>query len=125
MIGFNRNKQFFQALLGSWIAALSISSAYAVAPDAPTGPTAVAGNGSVTVAFAAPTNNGGSAITSYTATCGATSNSGPASPIVVNALVGGVAVSCAVTATNGDGTSPASASSNSVTPLLLTVMPPV
>ncbi len=122
MIGFTRNKQFFLAALGCWIAALSIGSAHAVAPDAPTGPTAVAGNGSVTVAFAAPTNNGGSPITSYTATCGTNSNSGPTSPIVVNALAGGVVVSCAVTATNGDGTSLASAGSNSVTPLLLTAV---
>ena len=104
------------------MAALSIGNVQAAAPDAPTGLTVAAGNGSVVVAFAAPTNNGGSAITSYTATCGTKSNSGPASPIVVNALAGGVAVSCAVTATNGDGTSSASASSNSVTPLLLTAV---
>ncbi len=122
MVGITRNKQFFLAVLCSWMAAISIGSAYAVAPDAPTGLTVAAGNGSVAVAFAAPANNGGSAITSYAATCGTKSNSGPASPIVVNALAGGVAVACAVTATNGDGTSPASASSNNVTPLLLTAV---
>ncbi len=122
MVGITRNKQFFLAVLCSWLVTLSIGSAYAVAPDAPTGLTVAAGNGNVTVEFAPPVNNGGSAITSFTATCGAKSNSGPASPVVVNALAGGVAVTCAVTATNGDGTSTASASSNSVTPLLLTAV---
>lgn len=39
-------------------------------PDAPVIGTATAGNAQVSAAFTAPGNNGGSAITSYTATCG-------------------------------------------------------
>ena len=91
--------------------------AFGTVPDAPTIGTATAGNAQVTVAFTPPGNNGGSTITSYTATCGAQSNSGLTSPIVVSGLTNGVAVTCSVTATNDNGTSAASANSNSVTPL--------
>src|SRR5690606_19750396 len=37
-------------------------------PDAPTGVTAVAGNGEVTITFTEPADNGGSAITGYRVT---------------------------------------------------------
>lgn len=86
------------------------------APNAPTIGTAVAGNASVSVAFTAPGNNGGSVITGYTATCGAQSNTGTASPIVVSSLTNGTPVTCSVLATNAIGNSVASAQSNSVTP---------
>ena len=56
-------------------------------PDAPTIGTATGGSGSISVAFTAPTNVGGSAITSYVATAKRTSDgvlftaSGASSPI--------------------------------------------
>ena len=58
----------------------------ATVPDAPTAVLASAGSGRVTVSFSAPASNGGSAITGYTATCGAQSQSGAGSPIVVTGL---------------------------------------
>lgn len=92
---------------------------YNTPPDAPTVGTATAGNGSVSLAFTAPANNGGSAITGYTATCspGGATATGSSSPLVVTGLTNGTAYTCAVTATNGFGTSPASGASNSATPV--------
>ncbi len=78
------------------------------APDAPVIGTATPGNHQATIAFTPPANNGGSAITSYTATCGAASASGTASPITVMGLNNGAAYTCSVTATNAIGTGSAS-----------------
>src|SRR5262249_6057979 len=44
-------------------------------PDAPTGLTATAGNGKITLSWAAPANNGGVSITSYRVYRGTTSGS--------------------------------------------------
>ena len=87
-------------------------------PGAPTGVTAVAGNGSATVSFSAPSSNGGSAISSYTVTSapGGLTATGASSPLTVNGLTNGVAYTFRVTATNATGTGTASAASNSVTP---------
>jgi Dockerin type I domain len=85
-------------------------------PGAPTIGTATAGQNQASITFLAPANNGGSAITGYTATCGSQSATGTASPITVSGLTAGVAVTCSVTATNAAGTGPASAASNSVIP---------
>jgi hypothetical protein len=87
------------------------------APGAPTIGAVVAGNAQVSVSFTAPSSNGGSAITGYRATCGAVGVNGSSSPIIVSPLANGVAVTCTVTATNISGTSPASATSASVTPV--------
>ncbi|WP_347690807.1 beta strand repeat-containing protein, partial [Shewanella vesiculosa] len=89
-----------------------------VAPDAPTIGTATAGNTQVSITFAAPADNGGSAITSYTVTSspGALTGTGAGSPISVTGLTNGVAYTFSVTATNGVGTGSSSAASNSVTP---------
>jgi YHYH protein len=88
-------------------------------PGAPTIGAATAGNASASIAFAAPSSNGGATITGYTATCTAGSASatgtGTASPISVTALTNGTAYSCSVTATNSVGTGAASAAV-SVTP---------
>lgn len=88
-------------------------------PGAPTIGSATAGDASASVAFAAPSSNGGAAITGYATTCTAGTSSktgtGTASPITVSGLTNGTAYFCSVTATNSVGTGAASASV-SVTP---------
>ncbi len=94
--------------------------AFGAPPNAPVIGMATAGNAQVSVAFTPPTppvNSGSSAISSYTATCNAQSNTGASSPIAVLGLSNGVATTCTVTATNDNGQSAASAPSNSVTPV--------
>lgn len=95
----------------------------AVAPGPPTGVVATRGNASVSVSFVSPVNTGGSAISSYEATCGTQSASGTAAPIVVTNLSNGVAVTCTVIATNAAGSSVPSAASNSVTPATIPGVP--
>ena len=91
--------------------------------DPPTGLAAVPGNGSASVAFTAPANNGGSTITGYTITCtssngGATATaSGSGSPIVVSGLTNGNTYTCTATATNAVGTSTPSGQSNGFVPI--------
>ena len=90
-------------------------------PDAPIIGTATLGNAQATVPFTAPSSDGGSAITSYTATSspggitGTLSQSGSGS-ITVTGLTNATAYTFTVTATNAIGTSLASAASNSVIP---------
>jgi predicted extracellular nuclease len=88
----------------------------AVVPPAPSIGTAIPGNGQITVSFTAGNNIGRLALTGFTATCGAQSNAGASSPIVVGGLANGVAVTCTVAASNSVGTGLASAASNSATP---------
>jgi len=89
-----------------------------VLPGVPTIGTATAGNTQASVSFTAPVSNGGSVITSYTVTSnpGGFTGTGTTSPIDVTGLTNGTAYIFTVTATNGVGTSAASAASNSVTP---------
>ena len=87
----------------------------ATVPDAPTSVVATRGNAQVSVAFL-PGNDGGTAITTYDATCGTQTRNGTASPIVVTGLANGAPVSCTVRATNEVGEGAASAASNTVTP---------
>ncbi len=94
----------------------------ATVPDAPTIGTATGGNAQVSVVFT-PAGNGGTAITGYTATCGAMSNTGASSPILVTGLTNGVAVTCSVVAVNSVGTGAASVASNSVTPSTVPTAP--
>jgi hypothetical protein len=95
-------------------------------PDAPTIGTATLGNAQATVPFTAPSSDGGSAITSYTATSspgaitGTISQSGSGS-IIVTGLTNSTAYTFTVTATNVFGTSLASGASNSVTPQVAVV----
>lgn len=86
-------------------------------PDAPTSVVATAGNASASVAFSAPANIGGSAITSYTvrSSAGQTAT-GASSPITVTGLTNGVSYTFTVTATNSFGTGPQSTASSAVTP---------
>lgn len=91
---------------------------YATPSSAPTIGTATPGMSAIVVAFTAPANNGGAAISLYTATCspGNVSATGTSSPITVPGLSPGVPYSCSVTATNAGGVSAASAISNQVFP---------
>lgn len=99
----------------------SVSITVASVPGAPTIGTATAVDGSTaTVSFTAPANNGGSPITSYTATSspgnitGTLAQSGSGT-ITVSGLTGGVTYTFTVKATNAVGTGAASAASNSIT----------
>jgi uncharacterized protein (TIGR02145 family) len=80
---------------------------------------ATAGNASASVAFVAPTNNGGSAITGYTVTSspGGITATGTTSPINVTGLTNGTAYTFSVVATNAIGNSSPSTASSAVTPL--------
>jgi hypothetical protein len=88
-------------------------------PNAPTIGTATGGSAQASVAFTAPANTGGSVITSYTVTSspGGFTGTGALSPIVVTGLANGTAYTFTVRATNGAGTGPSSAASNSATPV--------
>ena len=93
-------------------------------PDAPTIGTATnTYGGSVSIAFTAPANVGGSAITSYVAIAIKTSDgstvvaTGASSPISITGLTNSSAYTVKVAAINSFGPSFYSADSNSVTPL--------
>ena len=87
-------------------------------PNAPTIGTATASAGAASVTFTAPSNVGGSAITSYTviSSPGGVTGTGASSPVTVSGLTNGTAYTFTVVATNAYGSGPASAASNSVTP---------
>jgi hypothetical protein len=89
-------------------------------PNAPTIGTATGDNEAASVAFTAPANVGGSAISSYSAISspGAFIGSAASSPVTVTGLTNGTAYTFAVWATNSYGPSAYSASSGSVTPAL-------
>ena len=88
-------------------------------PNAPTIGTATAGSGTASVTFTAPANVGGGAITSYTviSSPGSVLGTGASSPITVSGLTNDTAYTFTVVATNAYGSGPASAASNSVTPV--------
>lgn len=87
-------------------------------PDAPTIGTATKGSSNASVAFTAPADIGGSAISSYmvTSSPGGFIATGAASPLVVTGLTNGTAYTFTVVALNKFGPSSASTASNSVTP---------
>jgi len=91
----------------------------ATVPNAPTIGSASTGNTRATINFTAPANNGGSAITTYTATSSPSNLTtiGLASPLVVLGLTNGTAYTFTVKATNAIGDSVVSSASNSVIPL--------
>ncbi|MFN6261678.1 MAG: Ig-like domain-containing protein [Chromatiaceae bacterium] len=111
-----------QAGDSSVLAATQVSQSFAVnavVPGAPTIGTATAGDTQASVAFIAPVNTGGTAITGYTVSVSPVDVapvSGASSPIVVTGLTNGQTYTFTVTANNAAGTSPASAASNSITP---------
>jgi uncharacterized protein (TIGR02145 family) len=120
LVGFSQ--QFSVDLRGSCGAPIYVSGLIdvinATVPDAPTGVVATAGDGSASVAFVAPTNNGGSDITNYrvTSTPGGFEVLGGTSPITVNYLTNGTPYKFTVVAENLVGKSVASAASAAVTP---------
>src|SRR5437868_1887741 len=90
-------------LLGSWPGARV--EAAAVPPGAPTITTVTVGAAQVTLGFSAPSSTGGSAITGYTVTAypGATTVTGPASPLTLTGLSSGTGYTLTLTATNAAG----------------------
>ncbi len=99
-------------------------------PDAPTISEATPGNTQASVSFTAPVLNGGSTITSYTATSNpggftGTLTQAGSGTIIVTGLTNGTAYTFTVTATNATGTGAASAASNSVTPVTVPGAPTI
>ncbi|WP_165371503.1 hypothetical protein [Pseudolysobacter antarcticus] len=91
----------------------------ATVPGAPSAVVATPGNARVTLVFAAPSDNGGSAVNGYIASCGSQSGFAAASPVIVSGLSNGVPVSCTVYAINDVGNGPASLASAAVTPIIV------
>jgi hypothetical protein len=88
-------------------------------PDAPGIGTVTGTDGQANVPFTAPSSDGGSTITTYTATSNPGNITGTLSQagsgvITVTGLANGPAYTFTVTATNTNGTGTASAASNSV-----------
>lgn len=110
---------------GALISVFANQRQFATVPGAPTIGTATATSATTaTVSYTAPASNGGSVITSYTATSNPSGITGTLSQagsgtITVSGLTGGTSYTFTVTATNGVGTSAASAASNSITTFLV------
>lgn len=100
-------------------------------PDAPTGVAATAANGALTVNWTAPGNNGGSAVTGYTATAYDASTAGSSqgtcstatTSCSISPLTNGTTYYVEVTAANVAGSSAASSPRASGTPLALPSAP--
>ncbi len=98
----------------------------AVIPDAPIiGTLTDNHNGTITVTFSPPADNGGAPITGYTATSssGGFNASGAGSPLTISGVNKGVAQTVTVIATNSAGDSAPSSASNSVTPVTVPGVP--
>ena len=105
-----------------WTNLIGGTASFAV-PGMPIIGTATATDAQASVPFTQPASNGGSAITSYTATSSpggftGTLTQAGSGTITVTGLTNGTAYTFTVTATNAVGTSVCSAASNSVTPAL-------
>lgn len=91
------------------------TSAAATAPDAPSGVSAVAGNGKVSVYFTVGNNNGAPITDNIATLSNGQTNHGTSSPIVVP-TPNGTAVTATVVSQNNIGNSNPSSASNQVTP---------
>ena len=109
--------------LGTASAAASVSITPVKAPGAPTGVDGFGGNAAATLAFTAPADDGGTAVTRYTIqaydqtaqTAGPT-KTGTASPMTVDGLTNYHHYTFTVTAGNGAGDSQESAATGPITP---------
>lgn len=105
---------------GNSPASASANVTPASTPGAPTIGTATAGDGQASIAFTAPSSDGGSPITTYAAVCTASGQTtadanGSSSPITVTGMTNGIQYACNVRAANEVGAGPASSNVN-VTP---------
>ncbi len=122
--GYSGTDSFAVQVSDTWATATRTISVtvVAVTPGAPTSVSATAGDAQASVSFTAPSNTGGSAITSYTATCtssdgGASgAQSGAGSPLSVAGLTNGKTYTCTVSAANSAGSGSASSASSSFIP---------
>ena len=111
--------------VGTGPASNSLLAIPATVPGAPTLTSANAGSGSVTLAWSAPSSNGGSTVTGYTATPspgGFTCTTSGATGCTVTGLTNGTSYSFTVRATNALGTGPAS-NALSATPVAAATVP--
>jgi len=116
------SKELNMFAIVSWGTRVATASPPVTVPNAPTSVTATVGNTQVTVNWNLSTNNGGSAITSYTVTSSpegrtATTANGSTTTATVTGLTNGIAYTFTVVATNDIGDSPSSGSSTPVTPV--------
>jgi len=112
-----------QTRVGADAMKFSFTDPVATVPGPPTSVTAQAGQNSATVSWTPPTDNGGSAVTSYTATaspggqsCTDTVATPETDTCTVTGLTGGTSYTFTVTATNSVGSSAPSTASSPVTP---------
>lgn len=99
-----------------------ISPRTAGSPSAPTSVFARFDAGTVTIAWSVPMSDGGSPVTSYTATAspgGANCTTTGATTCTITGLAANSSFTFSVVATNGNGDSPASVSSNSVSTVVI------
>jgi hypothetical protein len=89
----------------------------AALPDAPTVGTATRSGSNISVPFTLATRGGTPVSFTVTSSPGSLTGSGASSPIIVAGLTSGTNYTFTVTATNASGTGPASAASNSISPL--------
>lgn len=103
---------------GLGIKSNEVTATPATVPSAPTGISAVAGDGSATITFTPPADDGGIAVTEYRviASPGNIVAKGTGSPVTVTGLLNGTSYTFTVEAVNALGSSEASVQSNAVVP---------